>query len=34
MPKWIGAPLLAHYFFKVGSGEGTDQYGGPLFPKR
>ncbi|MBY6153562.1 efflux RND transporter permease subunit [Vannielia litorea] len=33
--SWVLAitatPLLAHYFFKVGSGEGTDQYGGPLF---
>lgn len=33
--SWILAisatPLLAHYFFKVGSGEGGDPYGGPLF---
>ncbi|WP_116599873.1 efflux RND transporter permease subunit [Primorskyibacter marinus] len=33
--SWILAitatPLLAHYFFKTGSGEVSDQYGGPLF---
>ncbi|MFW2588708.1 efflux RND transporter permease subunit [Sagittula sp. SSi028] len=33
--SWILAitatPLLAHYFFKVGSGEDSDHYGGPLF---
>ncbi|GAA4228235.1 multidrug efflux pump subunit AcrB [Sagittula marina] len=33
--SWILAitatPLLGHYFFKVGSGEGGDHYGGPLF---
>lgn len=33
--SWILAisatPLLAHYFFKVGSGDAGDQYGGPLF---
>ncbi|WP_323770380.1 efflux RND transporter permease subunit [Antarctobacter sp.] len=33
--SWILAisatPLLAHYFFKVGTGEAGDQYGGPLF---
>ncbi|MEH6646891.1 efflux RND transporter permease subunit [Sulfitobacter sp.] len=33
--SWILAitatPLLAHYFFKVGTGEGGDHYGGPLF---
>ena len=33
--SWVLAitatPLLAHYFFKVGTGEAGDQYGGPLF---
>lgn len=33
--SWILAitatPLLAHYFFKVGSGDDADHYGGPLF---
>ncbi|MFW2544809.1 efflux RND transporter permease subunit [Primorskyibacter sp. 2E107] len=33
--SWILAitatPLLAHYFFKVGKGDGADHYGGPLF---
>ncbi|KUF10685.1 efflux RND transporter permease subunit [Pseudoponticoccus marisrubri] len=33
--SWILAitatPLLAHYFFKTGSGEDQDQYAGPLF---
>ncbi|WP_417206646.1 efflux RND transporter permease subunit [Antarctobacter sp.] len=33
--SWILAitatPLLAHYFFKVGTGDAGDQYGGPLF---
>lgn len=33
--SWILAitatPLLAHYFFKTGTGDAGDQYGGPLF---
>lgn len=33
--SWVLAitatPLLAHYFFKTGSGDAGDQYGGPLF---